>query len=88
MLFLDWPELTSIAFKTPITYNYTLSLSFWFYLILMKTPFLNPQWIVCESNTSIYKWGARAKKACNRKTKFPNLLILEHLKNCFIESPK
>ena len=36
---------------------------------------------------SIDKW-ALGQKPQNGKTKFPNLLILEHLKNYFIEPQK
>ena len=32
--------------------------------------------------------GAVVQKPQNGKTKFPDLLILEHLKNHFIEPPK
>ena len=38
--------------------------------------------------SSIYKWGFRAKKPQNEKNKFPNLLILEHLKSHFIKPLK
>ena len=38
--------------------------------------------------SSIYKWQGRAQKPQNGKPKFFNLLILERIKNYFIEHPK
>ena len=39
-----------------------------------------------ERNSSIDKWGGPGQKLQNGRTKFPNLLILEHLKHHFMET--
>ena len=36
--------------------------------------------------SSMYKWGGPGQEPQNKRTKFLNLLILEHLKNYFIEA--
>ena len=65
-----------------IQYNvlgYSIDLHFYDYKLAIETD-ENDQWC---------RWmGNPGQKPQNGRTKFPNLLILEHLKSCFIEPSK